>query len=199
MLRPPSPALLPLFPIWRHHRTFEDRRPRWVWDDIRSQDWQTYREQRLQDCTRSGKKFSYYPKLVLRFATLANENALINHENTSIIWVELKNLSLLKNFLQFTKQAEKPLDEKTKSEIAARTLLGRYGKVLDDEPQQKKMSKMETSKVKATLVGLCKFVALLTLLYLFICSLTFLTDAFRLIAGRAAGKIIMWWKCSSIP
>ena len=42
--------------------------------------------------------------------------------------------------------------------------------------------------MKAWAVGLFKFVALLTLLYFFICSLTFLTDAFRLIAGRAAGS-----------
>ena len=40
---------------------------------------------------------------------------------------------------------------------------------------------------KAGVLGLLKFVALLTFLYLFICSLTFLTDAFRLIAGRHAG------------
>ena len=42
--------------------------------------------------------------------------------------------------------------------------------------------------LKAGALGLLKFVALLTFLYFFICSLTFLTDAFRLIAGRTAGK-----------
>ena len=39
------------------------------------------------------------------------------------------------------------------------------------------------------MVGLARFVSLLVLLYIFICSLTFLTDSFRLIAGKSAGDI----------
>jgi sodium-dependent phosphate cotransporter len=35
-----------------------------------------------------------------------------------------------------------------------------------------------------------KFVALTSLLYLFICSLTFLSSSFRLLGGKAAGKFI---------
>ena len=44
-------------------------------------------------------------------------------------------------------------------------------------------------KSKEIATGLLRFVILMTLLYFFICSLTFLTDSFRLIAGRAAGQI----------
>jgi len=43
--------------------------------------------------------------------------------------------------------------------------------------------------VKNWIIGFARFVALLLLLYVFICSLTFLTDAFRLIAGKSAGEI----------
>lgn len=42
--------------------------------------------------------------------------------------------------------------------------------------------------VRSYLVGLSKIPALLLLLFLFICSLDFLSTAFRLIAGKAAGK-----------
>ena len=42
---------------------------------------------------------------------------------------------------------------------------------------------------KEWLIGIARFIALLVLLYVFICSLTFLTDAFRLIAGKSAGDI----------
>ena len=41
--------------------------------------------------------------------------------------------------------------------------------------------------IKSAFIGVLRFLALLLLLYLFICSLTFLTSAFRLIAGRTAG------------
>merc|ERR1712012_1018238 len=37
--------------------------------------------------------------------------------------------------------------------------------------------------------GIARFLALLLLLYFFICSLTFLTDAFRLITGKSASSI----------
>ena len=53
-------------------------------------------------------------------------------------------------------------------------------------------SKYPNSKhdvLKGWLTGLARFFSLLLLLYLFICSLTFLTDAFRLLAGKNAGTI----------
>ena len=44
-------------------------------------------------------------------------------------------------------------------------------------------------KTKATLSTLLKVVAVLTALYFFICSLSFLADGFRLVAGKQAGKV----------
>jgi hypothetical protein len=49
-------------------------------------------------------------------------------------------------------------------------------------------AKSRTKEVaKSTLTGLARLPALLLLLYIFVCSLDFLTTAFRLIAGKAAG------------
>ena len=43
---------------------------------------------------------------------------------------------------------------------------------------------------RRALIAVAKVAALMTLLYLFICSLTFLSNAFRLLGGRAAGRFI---------
>ena len=53
--------------------------------------------------------------------------------------------------------------------------------------KEKKTSTMDA--VQGWLMGFGRFIGLLLLLYIFICSLTFLTDAFRLIAGRYASSI----------
>ena len=45
-----------------------------------------------------------------------------------------------------------------------------------------------TGKVKRVSLVLAKLILLLGLLYLFICSLSFLTSAFRLLGGKKAGK-----------
>ena len=45
------------------------------------------------------------------------------------------------------------------------------------------------SAVKEWLTGFLRFLSVLLLLYIFVCSLTFLTDAFRLLAGKSAGEI----------
>ena len=45
------------------------------------------------------------------------------------------------------------------------------------------------SAVKEWLTGFSRFLSVLLLLYIFVCSLTFLTDAFRLLAGQSAGEI----------
>ena len=44
-------------------------------------------------------------------------------------------------------------------------------------------------KVKRALKIIGKFCLLLTLLYMFICSLSFLSSAFRLLGGKAAGEV----------
>lgn len=44
-------------------------------------------------------------------------------------------------------------------------------------------------KIKRVAVTIAKFLSLLVLLYLFICSLGFLGDAFKLLGGKAAGKV----------
>ena len=50
-------------------------------------------------------------------------------------------------------------------------------------------SEMTTGeKVQRVVVNILKFVTLLGLLYLFICSLDFLSQAFRLVGGRTASK-----------
>lgn len=51
---------------------------------------------------------------------------------------------------------------------------------------------MQTSVNKCTLI--LKLVVILVLLYLFVCSLGFLSDSFRLIAGKAAGELIESFK-----
>ena len=43
--------------------------------------------------------------------------------------------------------------------------------------------------MKEWLTGFLRFLSVLLLLYIFVCSLTFLTDAFRLLAGQSAGEI----------
>jgi solute carrier family 34 (sodium-dependent phosphate cotransporter) len=45
-------------------------------------------------------------------------------------------------------------------------------------------------KFHRILINVGKFVALIVLLYFFICSLDFLSSAFRLLGGKAAGKVI---------
>src|ERR1700733_13568195 len=47
-----------------------------------------------------------------------------------------------------------------------------------------------TDRAKRIAITVAKITALLVLLYLFICSLDFLSSAFRLVGGRAAGRII---------
>ena len=42
---------------------------------------------------------------------------------------------------------------------------------------------------KGWLIGFVRFVSVVLLLYIFVCSLTFLTDAFRLLAGKSAGDV----------
>ena len=51
------------------------------------------------------------------------------------------------------------------------------------------MSFFAISVVKEWLTGFLCFLSVLLLLYIFVCSLTFLTDAFRLLAGQSAGEI----------
>ena len=51
------------------------------------------------------------------------------------------------------------------------------------------MSFFAISVVKEWLTGFLRFLSVLLLLYIFVCSLTFLTDAFRLLAGQSAGEI----------
>ena len=46
----------------------------------------------------------------------------------------------------------------------------------------------QQEKIKKTSITIGKFVALLGLLYMFICSLSFLSSAFRLLGGKAAGE-----------
>lgn len=45
-------------------------------------------------------------------------------------------------------------------------------------------------KAQRVLLGLAKGVCLVGLLYLFICSLDFLSSAFRLVGGKTAGKVM---------
>jgi sodium-dependent phosphate cotransporter len=52
---------------------------------------------------------------------------------------------------------------------------------------------------KDWILGFTRLVSLLVLLYIFICSLTFLTDAFRLIAGKSAGEIFVGNEVLSNP
>ena len=56
------------------------------------------------------------------------------------------------------------------------------------EAQHRKESK---KKIKTVLTNILKVPALLTLLYIFICSLDLLSNSFRLMAGKAAGKNFM--------
>lgn len=53
---------------------------------------------------------------------------------------------------------------------------------------QEQNLQVEGPNIRARMSGLMKVPALLLLLYIFICSLDFLSSAFRLIAGKAAGK-----------
>ena len=53
------------------------------------------------------------------------------------------------------------------------------------EAQHRKASK---KKFKTVIVSFLKVPALLTLLYIFICTLDLLSNSFRLMAGRAAGE-----------
>ena len=46
----------------------------------------------------------------------------------------------------------------------------------------------EPSTLKSYMIGIGKFIAILALLYTFICSITFLEDAFKLLSGKYAGK-----------
>ena len=46
----------------------------------------------------------------------------------------------------------------------------------------------EKSKFKSYGIGFFKAFSLVALLYFFICSLTFLEDAFKLVSGKSAGK-----------
>lgn len=43
--------------------------------------------------------------------------------------------------------------------------------------------------IKGWVIGGCRFISVVLLLYIFVCSLTFLTDAFRLLAGKSAGEV----------
>ena len=47
-----------------------------------------------------------------------------------------------------------------------------------------------TGKIQRILEIIFRALALMTLLYIFICSLGFLSSAFRLLGGRAAGRVI---------
>ena len=50
----------------------------------------------------------------------------------------------------------------------------------------------EQSQFMSIFWGVFKTLALLTLLYFFICSITFLEDAFKLVSGQNAGTLILW-------
>ena len=53
-----------------------------------------------------------------------------------------------------------------------------------------KFSELSTrGKVKRVTIGVVKFALLIGLIYLFICSLTFLSSAFRLLGGKTAGEV----------
>ena len=43
--------------------------------------------------------------------------------------------------------------------------------------------------LKGWVIGSARFVSVVLLLYIFVCLLTFLTDAFRLLAGKSAGDV----------
>ena len=43
--------------------------------------------------------------------------------------------------------------------------------------------------IKGWVIGFARFISVVLLLYIFVCSLTFLTDAFRLLAGKSAGDV----------
>jgi sodium-dependent phosphate cotransporter len=46
-----------------------------------------------------------------------------------------------------------------------------------------------SGKVKRVTIGVAKFTLLTAMIYLFICSLTFLSSAFRLLGGKTAGEV----------
>ena len=57
------------------------------------------------------------------------------------------------------------------------------------EEDKKETPPTRSDKILGWVMGIGRFLALLLLLYFFICSLTFLTDAFRLITGKSASSI----------
>jgi len=59
----------------------------------------------------------------------------------------------------------------------------------EDAKKEEEEEVEEQSTFKSYLIGIGKAVALLTLLYFFICSITFLEAAFKLVSGKSAGKI----------
>ena len=62
------------------------------------------------------------------------------------------------------------------------------GEKVNDEDE----TNVEQSKAKSIFWGIFKAISLLTLLYFFICSITFLEDAFKLVSGQNAGKQILF-------
>ena len=66
-------------------------------------------------------------------------------------------------------------------------LVDELPKDVENNENQKASSK--NTKLWGWVTGIARFLALLLLLYFFICSLTFLTDAFRLITGKSASSI----------
>ena len=63
MLWSPSSSLFSFLSIRWDHRTFENRRPGWIWDDIWQTYWKTNRKSSFQNCSRSGKYFLIFKKV----------------------------------------------------------------------------------------------------------------------------------------
>ena len=62
--------------------------------------------------------------------------------------------------------------------------MDKSGEKVNDEVE----TNVDHSKAKSIFLGIFKAISLLTLLYFFICSITFLEDAFKLVSGQNAGK-----------
>ena len=76
-----------------------------------------------------------------------------------------------------------------KDKISTNSTINLVSQSCNDISNASESQNLKNDVIKGWLNGLARFVALLLLLYLFICSLTFLTDAFRLLAGKNAGTI----------
>ena len=76
-----------------------------------------------------------------------------------------------------------------KDHIPTKSTINLVSESCNDISNGSKYPNSKNDVLKGWMTGLARFLSLLLLLYLFICSLTFLTDAFRLLAGKNAGTI----------